>query len=48
MTVTSERTMTPDGHIAIPLDTAANREPFVERCPKRPFGQPQRKFTQSV
>jgi hypothetical protein len=29
MTVTSERTMTPDGHIAIPLDIAANREPFL-------------------
>ncbi len=24
---TSERTMTPDGHIANPLDKAANREP---------------------
>jgi len=23
--------MTPDGHIAIPLDVAANREPFVHR-----------------
>lgn len=30
MTVTSERTMTLDGQIAIPLDTAANREPFLE------------------
>lgn len=29
MTVTSERTMTLDGQIAIPLDTAANREPFL-------------------
>ena len=30
MTTTSERTMTPDGQIANPLDKAANREPFVE------------------
>jgi hypothetical protein len=30
MTTTSERTMTPDGQIANPLDKAANREPFLE------------------
>ncbi len=29
MTTTSERTMTPDGQIANPLDKAANREPYL-------------------
>jgi hypothetical protein len=42
MTTTSERTMTPDGQIANPLDKAANREPFLNvleglLCRNQPF-----------
>lgn len=38
MTETSERTMPPDGQIASPLDKAANREPFVNKCKGALYG----------
>lgn len=35
--------MTPHGHIAIPLDTAANREPFLNATLNRALARLQRR-----